>query len=104
MDSKLPDNISEEIVNLLIEHGINAQTEDDTLRLKFDDFVVEATGWNESNLRCIAMLIPGFRGSELDKLCTALKSLRSLKSKHVKLIRDWLNTMPDSKIEQFFIE
>ena len=95
MDSKLTDNISQEIVNLLIKQGINAQTEDDTLRLKCDDFEVHATGWNESQIRCIAWFIPGFRNSELDKLCTALKSIRSLDFKHIKLIRDWLNTVPN---------
>lgn len=98
METKITDDISQEIVNLLIQHGINAQRQDDTLRLKFDDFEVMAQGWNESNLRCISMFIPGFHGSELDRLCTALKSLRRLNPKHIKMIRDWLNTIPERNL------
>lgn len=48
MDSKLTDDISNEIVNLINESGINAETKDGTLSLKFKDhFRIEAQNWNE---------------------------------------------------------
>ena len=101
MDTKMTDDLQDEIVTLCNElPGINIERNDNILILKSKEYEMKASveNWNESSIRSVGLFFPGYRGSRVDKLCDTIKSIRNLDPKHIKMIRDWLNAIPEHKL------